>query len=90
MARSWMEVRAEALATGRLDEKRIHALKAKLLRGRDRGEVRRRAHHDRLNGVLVGWCRFLAFTERPARHGTFRLSRGRITTAHNEGVTVDA
>jgi hypothetical protein len=26
-----MEVRAEALATGRLDEKRIHALKAKLL-----------------------------------------------------------
>jgi predicted transcriptional regulator len=35
MARSWKEVRAEARATGRLDEQRIEALKAKL-----RAEVR--------------------------------------------------
>jgi DNA-binding XRE family transcriptional regulator len=35
MARSWKQVRAEARASGRLDEQRIEALKAKL-----RAEVR--------------------------------------------------
>lgn len=35
MARSWKEVRADAIATGRLDEQRIEAVKARL-----RAEVR--------------------------------------------------